>query len=153
MFLSETFTIISLFLSPLSILMFPPFLDRLYLKEEQTLLPPSSTFSLSKESANMVFENETTPSNLDSFLQNTTPVVRSQFLPKVRSFNSWVCFVYQVSVVVMIKMCFFLFRVRLRTSIGYGIHGRERKLTISRCLISGIATTNGARTAPASQLS
>lgn len=91
-------------------------------------------------------------SNLDCFLRRTTPVVPSQFLPKVLLFafvllifvfclvHCVLCFFF----VVILSFCVFLSdSTRFETLTDCGTRGREKLLSTSLWVIYGIVSTNG----------
>lgn len=149
----------------------------------------------------LIFDKVSMPTNLESFLDCTTPLVPSQFLPKVCFFISQIynlfltccinclklsSFFYDVIYTYIICLCvcvsipyflwlyffywlmgfsshFFLVlfwfysfffppwwrdRVKQGSLIGYGIHGKGKKLTILFLLIFGRVLMNGVLMVP-----
>lgn len=91
--------------------------------------------SLSHSVVTMFLDKGLTQSNLDFFLHCTTPVVSSQFLPKVYHFFGLVQFLSFgfINVYFCWRDCWFsCSRLRLGTLTRYGTHGRGRRLSTSR---------------------
>lgn len=130
----------------LSLLFFFPLLCDQSLGRENFSLSLSlflSHFSV----AIMFLDKGSTQSNLDCFLHCTTPIVRSQFLPKVCLIIYWIlCFFIFGLLNVNFVMWLLLFvccRLRWGTLTVYGIHGRGKRLSTLHWVIYGIVMMNG----------
>ena len=94
-------------------------------------------------------------SNLDCFLRRTTPVVPSQFLPKVLLFClcflnfcflfCFIVFFFRCDPKFLLCFCVFFYPVstRFETLTVCGTRGREKRLSTSLWVIYGIGSTNG----------